>query len=245
MAEEKKAKLRPVFENFETALKTWWKNLIKFARLYLWGLVFTLAPILAFGLILGLGLLAGLEESLPFMIIGGFLGFWAVILAIYFAIRVYLAMFILIKKEYVGKELDIYKESAKYFWSYIAIVSLTTILMLLWFLALVIPAIIFSVFYCFTIYAFVFENKRDFDAVKRSQELVRGYWWAIFGRFLLLGLVAWLFMVIIAIPLSFAPANSLFAAIWGIVIQIVSYLIGPIYMLFTYQMYQDLVKIKK
>ena len=245
MSEEKKPKLRPVFENLETAIKTWWKHLIKFVRIYLWGLLFTLAPIMIFLIVLGLGFLTRLEQTLPFLIIGGFIGVWAFIFAIYFGIRTYLSLFLLVKKDYAGKELEIYKESKEYFWSYLAVVALTAILMMLWFLALIIPAIIYSIFYAFTVYAFMFEGKRDISAVKRSQELVTGYWWAVFGRFLFIGLILWVFIMIISIPLNFVPETSAFAIIWGAFIQIVNYLIGPICMLFTYQMYQDLVRIKK
>jgi hypothetical protein len=245
MSEDKKPKLRPVFENLETALKTWWKHLIKFVRIYLWGLLFTLAPIMIFLIVLGLGFLTRLEQTLPFLIIGGFIGIWALIFAIYFAVRTYISLFILVKKEYSGKELEIYKESKDYFWSYLALVALTFILMMLWFLALIIPAIIYSIFYAFAVYAFMFEGKRDISAVKRSQELVTGYWWAVFGRFLFIGLILWIFMMIISIPLNFVPETSLFAIVWTAFIQIVNYLVGPICMLFTYQIYQDLVKIKK
>lgn len=245
MSEEKKPKLRPVFENLETAIKTWWKHLIKFVRIYLWGMLFSLAPIMIFLIILSLGFLTRFAQTLPFMIIAGFIGIWAVIFALYFAIRTYLTMFILVKEDYAGKELEMYKESEKYFWSYIAIIALTTILMMLWFLALIIPAIIYSVFYCFTVYVFMFEGKRDISAVKRSQELVAGYWWAVFGRFLFLGLILWIFIMILSIPLHFVSETSIFAILWNFLIQIISYLIGPISLLFTYQIYQDLVKIKK
>ena len=245
METNKKPKLTPVFELIGQALAVWWKNLKKIVMIYLWGLLFALVPLLVLLLLFGLGAIDSVGGTLVFRIITVFLGFWAVIIAIYFLTRSILSIFLLVKNDYQGKERGIYQESAKYFWPYLALVLLTTVLILLFFLALVIPAIIFSVFYVFAVYAFFFEGKRDYDALKRSHELVRGYWWEVFGRLLFLGLVFWLLMFILSLPLYWLSPDGLFGQIWNGLIQVVNFLIGPIVVFYNYRLFNDLVKIKK
>jgi len=245
MAEGKKTKITPVFDLLGQAVVMWWKNLRKIIMIYLWGLLFALIPLVVLLLLIGIGSIGAVSSHLAFKIIVVFLGFWSVALAIYFAARAYLSIFLLVKEDFKGQELKIYKESAKYFWSYLALALLMMVLILLWFLALVIPAIIFTVFYSLAVYAFFFEGKREYEAIKRSYELVKGYWWEVFGRFLFLGLVFWLVMMILSLPLKFIAVDSLGWQIWNGLVQVISFLIGPVALLYNYRVYSDLVKIKK
>lgn len=245
MAEDKKPKLTPVFDLLTKALKIWWKNLKKFVMIYVWAALLMLIPVAVIALISGLGVLGHFTQSLAYWVILIFFGFWALIAIIYFVILAYLSMFLLIKHDFVGREWNIYQESAKYFWSYLALVILTMIITMLWFFALIIPGIIASVFLMFACYAFIFEGRRDIDALKRSYHLVKNYWWAVFGRVLFLALAYWFFGLVVSSPLTIAPQSAAFTAIWGGALQAINLLIGPISLLFTYLLFQDLVKIKK
>ncbi len=49
----------------------------------------------------------------------------------------------------------------------------------------VIPGILVSVWFIFSLFTFAFEGRRGMDAFLASREYVRDYWWAVFGRFLL------------------------------------------------------------
>ena len=157
----------------------------------------------------------------------------------------YIAMFLLVKNNYVGSEKEIYQSSKKLFWPYIGLTLLTTLFILLWTCLLIIPGIIFSILYSFAVYVLFFEDKKGMAAIKRSVQLVKHYWWAVFGRFCLFGLVIWLFMLIISIPVGLTPENTLMFSIWNAIVQVINMLIGPIALLFSYRIYQDLVKIKK
>lgn len=167
------------------------------------------------------------------------------IVAIYFYIRTYMALFLLVKEGYRGKELDIFRSTYRQFWPYLGLVLLTTVFVLLWSLLLIIPGIIFSILYSLVVYVYFFEGKRGMKAIKRSVRLVKGYWWPVFGRFLFLGIILWLFTVIISTPMYVAAKDSVFYVLWNAIVQIISFLIGPISLLFTYYIYKDLVKIKK
>jgi len=109
---------------------------------------------------------------------------------------------------------------------------------------LIIPGIIYSVLYSFACYALFFEDKRGLAAIRRSVQLVTGYFWPVFGRFLFIGVIVWVFSVIISLPLSLTAANSLFNSLWGGGVQVISFLIGPIVLIYTYSIYRELIKIK-
>lgn len=53
---------------------------------------------------------------------------------------------------------------------------------------LVIPAVIFGTYWIFLEQAVVLSNKRYMDALRYSKSLVKGRWWEVFGRMLMLGI---------------------------------------------------------
>lgn len=245
MPEEKKPKLTPLSDNLEAALKIWWKNLKKFIFVYLWGMLFALIPLAIIAIFIGLDFAVGRGTNLPLhavMIAVTVVGF---LFVMYFSIRAYIGMFLLVKKNYEGDELVIFKETSKYFWSYLGLALMTGVFILLWACLLIIPGIIYGIFYSLAIYVFFFEDKRGLEAIRRSQQLVKDYWWPVFGRFLAIALLVWLTMVVISLPLAYSSPQDVFYQTWNIVVQAVSFLIGPIILLYTYNIYQDLVRIKK
>ncbi|MFA5155173.1 MAG: hypothetical protein WC453_01960 [Patescibacteria group bacterium] len=247
MSENNKPRLTASFANLETAIKIWWKNLKKFVLVYLWALAYAAAPLVIAAVMLGLlvwlgdGAGAAVYTAIFAVLALCFLAF------LYFAIRAYIAIFLVVKHDFSGNEHEIFKESAQYFWSYLGVAIPVAIFVLLWSLLLIIPGIIFGVFYSFAVYIFFFEGKKGLDAISASKRLVSGYWWPVFGRFLFIGIIAIVFSLIITAPLSAKGVSpeSGFYHIWNMLVQIVNYLIGPIYLLYNYQIYRDLVKIKK
>ena len=66
---------------------------------------------------------------------------------------------------------------------------------------LVIPGLIFTIWYLFSLYIFAVEGKRGYSALQRSKELVQGKFWAIVWRLVVTGFFYGLIIfVIIAIP---------------------------------------------
>lgn len=245
MDKEKKIKLAPVFDTFEVALKIWWKNLKKIVLVYLWGLLYALIPMVVIAILLSVNYWLGDSVGLGFRVatvIISVLGFFA---ALYFCIRAYIGIFLLVKNDYAGNEKKLFEETRQYFWPYVGLVVLTSIFVLLWALLLIIPGIIYSVLYSFACYALFFENKRGMAAIRRSIQLVSGYFWPVFGRFIFVGVIVWVFSLLISIPISVAGENSLFSSVWGAIVQVVSFLVGPVVLIYTYSIYKELVKIKK
>lgn len=247
MEEEKKIKekLTPTLDLFELSVRIWWKNLVKFILVGVWGFIYALIPvavILLFAIIMSR---QGDNVSLSLEIVSLLAFFFGFCAAIYFMIRGYIGAFLLIKKNYEGKPLEIFKETKSLAAPYIGLSILTAVLVLLWSLLLIVPGIIYSVFYSLAIYVFFFEGKRGMAALRRSQELVKGYWWPVFGRVCFLTAVMWVFGMVISIPSDMLQEQSVAWRLYNGIIQLFNFLIGPISLLFSYQIYKDLVNIKK
>lgn len=105
---------------------------------------------------------------------------------------------------------------ASYYW----IVFLRGIVVLAGLILFVIPGIIFSIWFCLSQYSFVFDGMKGKKALSRSKELVRGYWWPVFGRILLLVIIAVLISSISKIGFLI---NFLFTMPFGIVYMYVIY----------------------
>jgi hypothetical protein len=84
---------------------------------------------------------------------------------------------------------DILNEGSKH---YIKIILLTLLLILMLiplYILLIIPGIIFSVYWMFSQYFVIDENEKITKSFGRSMNIVKNNWWAIVGRILLVGLI--------------------------------------------------------
>ena len=100
---------------------------------------------------------------------------------------------------------------------------------------LIIPGIIFAVWFIFSNLIVVLEGKRGTEALKASKSLVTGRWGAVFGRFVLLVLSILAILIVIGI------VAALFRGL-GFVVSAVfsSFLITPLEAIFLYVLYKDL-----
>lgn len=226
----------------ERAINDWRKNLRKFVEIYLWGIYYSLIP-LAVGMVFIF--LSRTTDLTLIKAVAAITSFVAIVVLIYFFIQAYVGMFIFLKKDFQGSAKESFKEARPFIWPYFWLALLTGVLILLWALLLIIPGVIFSVYYSFAVYVFFFEEKKGMEAIKRSKQLVKGYWWPVAGRILGFSLLVWLFMMLVSIPGMMAVEDSWFWNFWNVITEIISYLIGPIAMLFSYTIYKDLVNIKK
>ncbi len=67
----------------------------------------------------------------------------------------------------------------------------------------VIPGIALNIFLMFAVYVLVFEDIKGFTALYASYQLVRGAWWKVFGRLIVLGIVAFFVMLVLGLFLGF------------------------------------------
>lgn len=74
------------------------------------------------------------------------------------------------------------------------LVSLLLIVFLIpLFILLIIPGIIFGIYWTFSLYALVIDKTSISGALKKSHDVVRGRWWKVFGYVILLGLIVVIF----------------------------------------------------
>ncbi|MFA5076176.1 MAG: hypothetical protein WC480_02030 [Patescibacteria group bacterium] len=133
---------------------------------------------------------------------------------------------------------DAFNKNANLFWAYLWLMIIVSLIVLGGFVLLIIPGIIWAIYFCLASYSLVCEGIRGYAAAKRSKQLVKGYWWAVFGRLFLLGLT------LIAIFFVFSPFIILGEIFYSIFILIISVLITPFSTIYSYQIYLNLKAIK-
>lgn len=131
---------------------------------------------------------------------------------------------------------EILSRAKKDILGYLWVSILTGILVFLWSLLLVIPGIIFGLYYTLSAWVFFKEGKRGMEAIKRSHELIKGYWWAVFGRLVLAGVI---FVAISSVLQAIVPGKS-----GEIVSNAISWLFGPFMIIYQLHIYKSLVDIK-
>ncbi|MDO8509568.1 MAG: hypothetical protein Q7S24_00300 [bacterium] len=113
--------------------------------------------------------------SIVIMIVAGIFTFW---LGIAFAVA--------IKSSLVNEPIEDWKIALKKSTRLIVPVATTSLLGgIIIFggtLLLIVPGIIFGVWYCFAFYTAIFENKKNTGALQSSKQLVVGRWWSILWR---------------------------------------------------------------
>lgn len=115
---------------------------------------------------------------------------------------------------------------------------------------LVIPGIIFSIWFAFGFYALVLDNKRGTEALKHSKSLVAGRWWGVFWRLLapalVFGIITSIIQWIIGIPfgsgLDYETNFSFSVVLYAILSGVVSMLFMPLSTSAPTILYEELKK---
>lgn len=186
----------------------------------------------------------------------------ALLLLAFFALyfTAYIAQFLLLKdlsqkvnfnnlKEWIFKVKPL-------FWTFLGVSIIFGLFSVAGFILLIVPGVIFMVYYCFAIYFVIFENSKIEGSFGLSRELVKGYWWAVFGRFFVGLLLVYVFYWIVGSLITLASwllghydgvvidqnsSNLLYSAL-SIFIGLV---VGPLTVLYTYNIYKSLKEVKK
>lgn len=230
-------KITPFFGLLKSAIEIYKNNFAKVILAYLIGAI----SIAAFALSI---ILLGLKFALD-------LQWWYVILimlvliaaAIYCGVLSAISQRLLLQNNF--KALKITLRSAHgYFWKFFGLSLLGGVLILLWSLLLIIPGIIFGVFYSMMLYVLICEDLTGMAAIRRSKELVKGNWWRVFRVMAIFAILSYAVMLVFALPGMIFPETSLFTKIWQILTNLVVLIINPLYVIFLYLVYLDLRKLK-
>lgn len=139
---------------------------------------------------------------------------------------------ILLAKDYSDPIKILYYRALRYFWLYLGLTVLLSLIISIAYLFFIIPGIILTVYLLFSF--FILLDKKEigiFGSMKKSWQLVKGHFWPVFGRLLLFTLIYLTAACIIGV----FPFVSL--AIY--------FVLMPYYFCVIIVLYQDLKRIKK
>ncbi len=105
---------------------------------------------------------------------------------------------------------------------------------------LIIPGIWLAIALIFANFAVILEGKRGLGALTQSREYSRGYWWAIFGRVVLLVVSILIVYAIVSIP--FVLVGGMIGR--GIVSALSILFITPFSVAYYYSMYRNMIELK-
>lgn len=126
-------------------------------------------------------------------------------------------------------------------WSYLKTTIIMQFLLALLFLLLVVPGVIFAVWWSVAIPVFLLEKQSGWAALKRSKELVTGRWKAVFLRWLVFGGGAILLsMVSSMLSSTFEEATPLLVVLAMVVQVVVSFVVGNLMLIAGFVLYKQL-----
>lgn len=184
--------------------------------------------------LLGLGQLLTKRSYIPVAFFGGIILFVGEV-AFFIGTLALIASF----GEGLGPE-PAYKRSLKLFWSLLWITALSGCIVLGGYVMLVVPGIWLAISFAFSSYVLLLEGKKGLNALLQSKEYVRGYWWAVVGRNLLLGLaIGGIFLVI------YVPVSLLTGSVGGVIMYIILTLLAvPFSIAYEYKLFENLRTLK-
>ncbi len=106
------------------------------------------------------------------------------------------------------------------------------------FLFFLIPGIIYALWFAFSLYVLFNEDIRGVNALLKSREYVRGYWWKILWRFFFFFLIMFVFLIVTAL-LSMSIPFGYFVSMLVII-----FLWTPLIIIYNYLIYSQLKNIK-
>lgn len=184
----------------------------------------------------------GSIASIVMYAILGIVALVAIIIAVYAYLIAQIGSYLLIKnKDTNPKVWETFKAAKAQAISFFETNILASIFIFLWFLLFIIPGIIMGIYYNFVAWIFIFEGLRNKSAMRRSKELVKGKWWPVFGRLFLFGFTIWL---VLAIPAIFIEEKSTADKIYSFVVDVISLIITPFALAYSYNIYKSLVDLK-
>ncbi len=133
-----------------------------------------------------------------------------------------------------------YKATIGWFWPYVWVVILELFAVMGASVMLIIPGIWLGVALSFAGYLFVIEGRRGVDALRQSKDYVKGYWWAVVGRTLLLALIYIVAAIVIRIPVALFAGNM----ISGLVSAVMVLFFVPFSLIYNYLILKNLRELK-
>lgn len=131
---------------------------------------------------------------------------------------------------------DAYANGKKRLGSIIWILFLTSLLSVGGAFFFLVPGIIFSIWFSLAVFVFAVEGHQGIGALMKSREYVRGHWWAVLGRVVLLSVGIG---ILVSLPqqLLISAKIPLLASLYNFIVSI---FVTPFAMVGTYTLYRHL-----
>ena len=197
------------------------KSILSIATILL-GLEIILSSCLGYLLVMGkTGDVAGSSSSFIYLLLG------IILLTIVCSIFIVFSFFILTIKPAATKLKEIFQEAWKKLWQYfwigiLLLLNLFIISSSLWF---IIPGVVVLIYLIFCFYILIIEEEKGMNALKRSWNLVKGNWWKVFGRIILLNIIIGaIYTILISINDLLGGVFQCFSMPFGIIFMYLIYL---------------------
>lgn len=169
------------------------------------------------------------------------IGFWiifAIVVILFLLISAYLtfALSASILFKIIGKYTritDSLKYSLNNYWNLFGASFVITIIIVFGYFLLIIPGIIFTIWYCFSLFLVMDKGIGIKQSLIESKKMVEGKFWGIMGRSIVVGLF-YILLSFIVLPFLFFAPNV------GALLSLIMVFFGPIYFIPLILMYRDL-----
>ncbi|MGD1003701.1 MAG: hypothetical protein ABR884_03980 [Minisyncoccia bacterium] len=170
----------------------------------------------------------------PFSILGGLIVFIGYIIFVFSMLPVIFSL-----HHTAGVDAS-YKATIGWFWPFVWVTILEILAVMGGSIMLIIPGIWLGVALMLMMYVFVIEHRRGVDALRQSKDYIKGYWWAVLGRVLLLGLIFLAATIIIEIPVTIIVGN----AARVLVTMVLTLFFVPFSVIYHYVIFENLRALK-
>lgn len=232
---------------FMSLLRESWEeykaNWLLMAKVYAWGIVICILAVLAFVLVLGIQFFV-IPQPYSFYILG--MGILSGI-----GVMVYLGSWLNLSLAKASIEVGdgntpqnawgIYTDVKPLIWKYFLVQLLAGALVLSGYMLLIIPGIILSIWFAFSSFTFLVDGKRGVAALISSRDYMKNY-----ATTVVLYFIGWGFITSVLLNMIPSYIFEQMDANWmsGILSLITSFVVAPLTIIFTYNIYQSLRKIK-
>ncbi|MBI5187560.1 MAG: pilus assembly protein PilP [Nitrospirae bacterium] len=108
---------------------------------------------------------------------------------------------------------------------------------------LIVPGIIFAIWFSLSVFVLIAEDIKGMDALLKSREYVKGRWGSVFWRFLFIVLISMIIMIILSVPaIIFGLLRIPFVG--DIINSIIPIFLTPLVMMYSFLVYRDLKSLK-
>ncbi|OGM21303.1 hypothetical protein A2955_04600 [Candidatus Woesebacteria bacterium RIFCSPLOWO2_01_FULL_37_19] len=129
-----------------------------------------------------------------------------------------------------------YKRAWSQIFSYWWLTIITSFVILGGFMLLFFPGIIFSIWFSMAYFVLVVEKKGGIDALLKSREYVKGYWWGVFGR---LAFLPVFFIIVYFVPTLIFQILKL-KIIETIFASLVIFILAPLGLIYLWILFKNL-----